>query len=62
MGSRYFSCRIFKKRPKKGKVVQVKPKSFKSEESAKKWAAKEGLKKFSVEQIAPGKFKVRRKL
>lgn len=61
MGSRYFSCRIFKKRPKKGVPVPVKPNAFKTADAAKKWADKQGLKGYSVEQITPSKFKIRKK-
>jgi hypothetical protein len=62
MGSRYFSCRIFKKRPKKGVAAPEKPKSFKTAEAAKKWAEAQSMKGFSVVEYAPGKFKIRRRI
>jgi|GEM_PF-5083884 len=60
MSSLYFSKRLQKKRPKKGPAAPVKPRSFKSEEGAKKWAAENKVKNFSVVAIADGsKFKIR---
>jgi hypothetical protein len=61
MGSRYFSKRLMKKRPKQGPLAPVKPKAFKTEASAEAWAKKNKVKKFRIEQIAEHKFKLRTK-
>jgi hypothetical protein len=61
MSSRYFTKRIFKKRPKRGEGSPPKPKAFKTEASANEWAKKQDLKGFKVEQIADKKFKVRQR-
>jgi len=63
MSSRYYSKRIFKKRPKRGPKAPYRPKAFKSEEDAKEWAKKHKLKDFRIEAIAKGnKFKIRTRL
>jgi hypothetical protein len=59
MSSRYFTKRLFKKRPKRGENAPPRPKAFRSEASAQKWAKDNSLKKFKVEQIADKKFKIR---
>ena len=59
MSSRYFTKRIYKKRPKQGVRAPAKPKAFRSEESANAWARTQGLKDFRVDQVADKKFKVR---
>jgi hypothetical protein len=59
MSSRYFTKRIYKKRPKQGVRSPEKPKAFKSESSANDWAKTQGLKDFKVDQIADKKFKIR---
>ncbi|MBD3355330.1 hypothetical protein GF361_05080 [Candidatus Woesearchaeota archaeon] len=49
MGSTYFSKRIpertFKRRPRK------RPKTFKTEEAAKRWAEKKGIKDYQLVNI-----------
>jgi len=62
MSSRYYTKRLVSKRPKKGVKAPYKPKAFKSEASANDWAKTNGLKDFSVEQIADKKFKIRQRL
>ena len=49
MGSTYFSKRI----PQRTNVrsERVRPKTFKTEESAKAWADKNGVKKYSLENL-----------
>ena len=59
MSNRYHSVRLHKKRPKKGPAAPDKPKAFKSEASAKKWAEEQGLTNFRVEAITETKFKLR---
>ena len=59
MSSRYYTKRIFKKRPKQGENAPARPKAFKSEASANTWAKDNDLNKFKVEQIADKKFKIR---
>ncbi|MBW2965425.1 hypothetical protein KY363_08260 [Candidatus Woesearchaeota archaeon] len=59
MGSIYYTKRQSKKRPKRGAKAPEKPRAFKSEASANAWAKKQGLKKFTVVQIAEKKFKIR---
>ncbi len=59
MGSRFYSKRQTKKRPKKGEGLPPRPKAFKSEAAAKAWAETNSLKGFKVDQIADKKFKVR---
>ncbi|HII71962.1 TPA: hypothetical protein HA265_04375 [Candidatus Woesearchaeota archaeon] len=61
MSNRYHTIRLHKKRPKKGPAAPVKPKAFKSEASAKKWADSHGMKGYKVEAIADKKFKLRAK-
>lgn len=62
MSSRYYTKRLVLKRPKKGRKLIEKPRSFKSESAAKTWAEKLGLTGFRIEAIADrGKFKIRRK-
>lgn len=60
MSNRYHTRRQTKKRPKKGVKAPEKPKAFKTRESAKKWAEKQGMKGYVIDQIADKKFKVRR--
>ena len=59
MSNRYFSLRLFKKRPKKGIRPVTKPKAFKSEADAKAWAIEHDLKGLAIEQIGDKKFKLR---
>jgi hypothetical protein len=59
MSSRYYTKRIFKKRPKGGIRPASKPNAFRSEASAREWAARNSLKDFKVDQIADKKFKIR---
>ncbi|NQU78878.1 hypothetical protein HQ545_03860 [Candidatus Woesearchaeota archaeon] len=59
MSSRLYSNRLYKKRPKPGVKAPVRPKAFKSEESAKKWAEENQIQKFRVEAITDKKFKIR---
>lgn len=62
MSSRYYTKRQYKKRPKRGALAPERPKSFKSEVSAKAWAAKHGKKDAKIEAIAGSrKFKIRNK-
>ncbi len=61
MGNRYHTIRLHKKRPKKGEKPPKKPKAFKSEEAAKKWAEAQGIKGYRIEAIAEKKFKIRTK-
>lgn len=46
--SRYWST-------KRGRSRQFRPKTFKSEESANKWAKEQGFKNFTVENMQPNK-------
>ena len=62
MSSRYYTKRQYKKRPKRGPKAPARPKAFRSEASAKAWAAKHGRKDAKIESIAGGrKFKIRSK-
>ena len=61
MSSRYHTLRQGKKRPKKGPKAPVKPRAFRTEASAKKWADAHGMKGYRIEQITAGKFKIRKK-
>jgi len=49
MGSIYFSKRV----PQRTAVrtTRTRPKTFKNEESAKRWAESQGIKKYSLENI-----------
>jgi hypothetical protein len=61
MSSRLYTKRLYKKRPKQGPLAPARPKSFKSEASAQKWAKEQGLKKVKIEAIGKQgkKFKIR---
>ena len=47
MGSRYYSNRL-KNKAARGKRRPARPKSFKSEEAAKKWAVAQGIKEYNL--------------
>ena len=47
MGSRYYSNRLKNKKARE-KRRPARPKSFKSEESAKKWAEAKGIKEYKL--------------
>jgi hypothetical protein len=53
MGSTYFSKRIMKlaRHSLGGRNREPRPKTFKSEEAANKWAEAQGLKKYSLENL-----------
>jgi hypothetical protein len=53
MGSTYFSKRIFKlaRHCLGGRNRTERPKTFKSEESANKWAESQGIKEYSLENL-----------
>ena len=50
MGSTYFEKRVFntKRKPKYGRGRALRPKTFKSEESAKKWAEANKVKNYGL--------------
>lgn len=50
MGSIYHTVRV-KKRPGKTRSAKVRPKTFKSEEAAKKWAKEQGITTFTLENL-----------
>ncbi len=47
MGSRYFTIRL-KKRTGKTRTTKSRPKTFKTEESAKAWASENGISKYTL--------------
>lgn len=57
MGSTYFIKRIFrtKRKPRDGRERLKRPKTFKTEEAAKKWAEANGVKAYSLENLKEGK-------
>jgi hypothetical protein len=62
MSSRYYTKRLVLKRPKKGRKLIEKPRSFKSESAAKAWAEKQKITGYRIEAIAEGsKFKIRKR-
>ena len=57
MGSRYFSRRIFHKKhkPRYGRDRLKRPKTFKTNEAAKKWADANKIKKYKLVDLKEGK-------
>ncbi len=57
MGSTYFKKRVFKtkRKPKYGRDRQKRPRTFKSEESAKKWAEANKIKDYKLVDLKEGK-------
>ena len=60
MGSRMYSNRLMRRKhkPRYGRGRAKRPKTFKTEEKAKEYAKKLGLKKFEVEKMLKGKYRV----
>ena len=61
MASLYYTKRLVTKRPARGPKSPFKPRSFKTEASAKAWADKYELTGFKIDQITDKKFKIRNK-
>ncbi len=57
MGSTYFKKRVFKtkRKPKYGRDRKKRPRTFKSEESAKKWAEANKIKDYKLVDLKEGK-------
>lgn len=57
MGSTYFIKRVFKtkRKPKYGRDRAKRPKTFKTEEAAKKWAESQKMKGYSIVNMHPGR-------
>ncbi len=57
MGSTYFNKRLFatKRKPKYGRGRAVRPKTFKSEDTAKKWAEAKKIKDYVLVDLTEWK-------
>ena len=57
MGSTYFTKRLFKtkRKPKYGRGRQKRPKTFRTEEAAKKWAEASKIKDYILVNLKEGK-------
>ena len=56
MGSRYFSKRVPARNP--GRRERSRPKTFKTEERAKEYAAKQKISKYKITKLSKNKFRI----